>query len=91
MGYKLVNNQSKILEISARLSQGCNYHVAGQFFLFSSTLKAWENNFWSGGDNNKAAIISWLADPKPEAEAKPKETEWSEEESEVRNYQILLK
>jgi len=35
------------------------------------------------GDNNKAAIISWLADPKPEAEAKPKETEWSEEESEV--------
>ena len=29
--------------------------------------------------------MTWLADPKPEAEAKPKETEWSEEESEVRN------
>ena len=35
--------------------------------------------------------MTWLADPKPEAEAKPKETEWSEEESEVRNYPILLK
>ena len=56
-------------------------------FSILEYFKAWEN-YLSGGDNNKAAIISWLADPKPEAEAKPKETEWSEEESEVRNYPI---
>jgi len=35
------------------------------------------------GDNNKAAIKAFLADPKPEAEDKPKEVEWSEEPSEV--------
>ena len=35
------------------------------------------------GDNTKAAIKAFLADPKPEAEEKPKETEWADEPSEV--------
>jgi len=35
------------------------------------------------GDNNKASILAFLADPKPEAAAKPKEEDWAEEESEV--------
>jgi len=35
------------------------------------------------GDNNKAAIKSFIADPKNEVETKPKDTEWSEEPSHV--------
>lgn len=35
------------------------------------------------GDNSKAAILAFLADPRPEAEQKPKEVEWAEEQSEV--------
>jgi len=35
------------------------------------------------GGNSKDEIKKFLADPKPEAEEKPKETAWSDEESEV--------
>ena len=35
------------------------------------------------GDNNKAAMINFLKNPKPEAEEKPKEKEWKDEPSEV--------
>ena len=35
------------------------------------------------GGNNKEEIKKFLADPKPEAEEKPKETAWSDEPSEV--------
>ena len=35
------------------------------------------------GENNKASILAFLADPQPEAAAKPREEEWAEEESEV--------
>ena len=35
------------------------------------------------GDNNKAAIISFLKDPKPEVAKKAPEKEWKDEPSEV--------
>ena len=35
------------------------------------------------GENNRAALVNFLKNPKPEAEAKPKETEWKDEPSEV--------
>ena len=35
------------------------------------------------GENNKASLINFLKDPKPEAEEKPKESEWKDEPSEV--------
>jgi len=35
------------------------------------------------GENNKASLINFLKNPKPEAEEKPKESEWKDEPSEV--------
>jgi len=35
------------------------------------------------GENNRASLVNFLKNPKPEAEEKPKETEWKDEPSEV--------
>ena len=35
------------------------------------------------GDNNRAGIVSFLKDPKPEAEVKTPEKEWKDEPSDV--------
>jgi protein disulfide-isomerase/protein disulfide isomerase family A protein 5 len=46
-------------------------------------FEAGEFQYVYPGDNTKAGIKAFLADPKPEAEAKPKEAEWADEPSEV--------
>ena len=43
------------------------------------------------GENNKASLINFLKDPKPEAEEKPKEAEWKDEPSEVHHLTGELK
>ena len=34
-------------------------------------------------ENNRASLVNFLKDPKPEADEKPKESEWKDEPSEV--------
>jgi protein disulfide-isomerase-like protein len=57
------------------------YNVTG--FPTLLYFEAGQYQFVYPGDNNKAAIKAFLADPKPEAAEKPKETEWAQEPSEV--------
>ena len=57
-----------------------------KLFLGFPTILYFENGVQQypyPGDNNKAAIISFLKDPKPEVAKKAPEKEWKDEPSEV--------